>query len=207
MTYTIADIHGEYYKFMSMLNLIDFQESDTMYILGDAIDRGKYSTRTLLYIMNQANMKMLLGNHESMMLDSLNLNAKIYDIWQYNGGDKTEEQYLQLSEENRRKIYSYLKTLPLTIELDNYILVHAGINKTRKDKEFCLWAREDFLDCKVDLDKTVIFGHTPTYFMTGVRKNMSIWYGEGRIGIDCGACFKGGRLGCLRLDDMKEFYV
>lgn len=36
---------------------------------------------------------------------------------------------------------------------------------------------------------------------------MSIWHGDGRIGIDCGACFAGGRLGCLRLDDLKEFYT
>ena len=27
------------------------------------------------------------------------------------------------------------------------------------------------------------------------------------IYIDCGACFNNGRLGCLRLDDLKEFYV
>lgn len=27
------------------------------------------------------------------------------------------------------------------------------------------------------------------------------------IAIDCGCSFPGGRLGCLRLEDMKEFYV
>lgn len=27
------------------------------------------------------------------------------------------------------------------------------------------------------------------------------------IDIDCGACFDNGKLACLRLDDMKEFYI
>lgn len=28
-----------------------------------------------------------------------------------------------------------------------------------------------------------------------------------KIGVDCGASFPNGQLACLRLDDMKEFYV
>ena len=43
---------------------------------------------------------------------------------------------------------------------------------------------------------------------------LTIWYSEEAIGIDCGsgfsakqnACLEKGRLACLRLDDMKEFY-
>ena len=35
---------------------------------------------------------------------------------------------------------------------------------------------------------------------------MRIYHGNQMIGIDCGCAYKDGRLGCLRLDDMKEFY-
>ena len=35
---------------------------------------------------------------------------------------------------------------------------------------------------------------------------MRIYHGSGRIGIDCGCAYPEGRLACLRLDDMKEFY-
>ena len=35
---------------------------------------------------------------------------------------------------------------------------------------------------------------------------LSIWKSEKAIGIDCGCGYEYGRLGCLRLDDMKEFY-
>ena len=30
---------------------------------------------------------------------------------------------------------------------------------------------------------------------------------KGNIYIDCGVCYEIGKLGCLRLDDMREFYV
>ena len=46
---------------------------------------------------------------------------------------------------------------------------------------------------------TVIVGHAPT-------KSGKIEYGEGSIFIDCGAG-EGGKLGCLRLEDGKEFYA
>ena len=35
---------------------------------------------------------------------------------------------------------------------------------------------------------------------------MRIYHGNRMIGIDCGCAYKNGRLACLRLDDMKEFY-
>lgn len=53
--------------------------------------------------------------------------------------------------------------------------------------------------------KNVIFGHTPTiHYQSG--SPMRIYYGSGRIGVDCGCAYPEGRLACLRLDDMKEFY-
>ena len=44
---------------------------------------------------------------------------------------------------------------------------------------------------------------------------MQLWYGSHMIGLDCGSSYPengstengySGRLACLRLDDMKEFY-
>ena len=52
-------------------------------------------------------------------------------------------------------------------------------------------------------DKIIITGHTPTLAINGKDK---IYHNKNNIVIDCG-CTYGGRLACLRLDDMKEFYV
>ena len=68
--------------------------------------------------------------------------------------------------------------------------------------------------CVYPADCTVIFGHSGTYHYQQDNP-MRIWYGKGLIGIDCGASYpeggdprsgRIGRLACLRLDDMQEFY-
>ena len=40
MIYVMSDIHGCYEKYRQMLDLIRFCEEDTLYILGDVVDRG-----------------------------------------------------------------------------------------------------------------------------------------------------------------------
>ncbi len=51
----------------------------------------------------------------------------------------------------------------------------------------------------------LIFGHTPTCYFQN-KEPLCICKTDNAIGIDCGAGFEDGRLSCLRLDDMQEFY-
>jgi serine/threonine protein phosphatase 1 len=60
-------------------------------------------------------------------------------------------------------------------------------------------------DTKYFDDATIIAGHVPTYKVDGAESG-KIYHGEYGILVDCGAAF-GEPLGCLRLEDMKEFYV
>ena len=53
-------------------------------------------------------------------------------------------------------------------------------------------------------NKTVVVGHLPTTEENG--GNGRIWFGNGGVNINCGVK-DGGYLGCLRLDDMKEYYI
>ena len=39
MIYVMSDIHGEYNRYKAMLEKIQFSDNDTMYIIGDVIDR------------------------------------------------------------------------------------------------------------------------------------------------------------------------
>ena len=39
-TYVISDIHGMYNKFVELLNKIKLKDTDTLYILGDVLDRA-----------------------------------------------------------------------------------------------------------------------------------------------------------------------
>ena len=73
MTYVLSDIHGNMPNFKSILKQIDLQPEDTLYILGDVIDRYPEGIRILRMIMAMPNAKMLLGNHEYMMLKAISM--------------------------------------------------------------------------------------------------------------------------------------
>lgn len=64
----MSDIHGHYDAYMKMLELIQFSEDDTLYILGDIIDRGPNPVKILLDLMKRTNVRILAGNHCHMAL-------------------------------------------------------------------------------------------------------------------------------------------
>jgi len=101
------------------------------------------------------------------------------------------------------------------LEINNktYILVHAGLGNFAPDKEMWEYELDELVWERADYNKTyfedeyVITGHTPTIIIEGNPKPCDIYRANNHIAIDCGCNIEGGRLGCLRLDDMQEFYV
>ena len=71
MIYVMSDIHGNLERFESIMRQINLKEEDTLYILGDVIDRYPYGIKLLRKIMKMPNVKMLLGNHDYMMLQAI----------------------------------------------------------------------------------------------------------------------------------------
>lgn len=76
MIYVTSDIHGNMYRFNSILAQIKLQPNDTLYILGDVIDRKPDGIRILRKIMSTLNLKELLENHKYMTLCAL---GKLYN--------------------------------------------------------------------------------------------------------------------------------
>ena len=62
MIYCMSDIHGELDRFKAMLDLINFSSDDTLYIIGDVIDRHPGGVEILKIIKDTPNMFMLLGS-------------------------------------------------------------------------------------------------------------------------------------------------
>lgn len=230
--YVMSDIHGEFDLFIKMLEKINFSSDDKLIILGDVFDRGPHPLKIIKYIMENDNIELLMGNHEKMFLDFMlsedEANKHItYGMWMNNGGYTTLSQYDKLGTNEQKSIVDYINNLPLYRIIDNYILVHSGINinglHQRKDineimnkqtKDDFLWSREEFYNEKGIDGYTIIFGHTPTPLIRNQSENydFTIWHDDvynDKIGIDCGATFNayGGMLGCIRLNDKKEFYV
>ena len=214
MIYCMSDIHGEFDRYLSMLQKICFTDEDTMYILGDVIDRGRYGIDILLDIMDRPNVHMILGNHEFMCLATLGPNSEIdaRRIWQQNGGGVTRSCLLYGSgKQHRGKIIRFLMNLPdhmdVVVNGRAFHLVHGYPGDDKRDR---IWSRPEPDSPAPMAGTTVIVGHTPTVYLRGCDGNpYRIWHGNEIIGIDCGCGNQTElrRLACLRLDDMREFYV
>ena len=71
MIYVMSDLHGCFEEYKRMLEKIDFKESDTLYILGDIVDRGSQSIQILQDMMVRSNVFPILENHEYMLNECL----------------------------------------------------------------------------------------------------------------------------------------
>ena len=66
MHYVMSDLHGRYDLFLRMLEKISFSACDTLYLLGDLIDRGPDGIQLIRDMMKRPNVIPFLGNHEDM---------------------------------------------------------------------------------------------------------------------------------------------
>lgn len=218
MHYILSDIHGNKEAFDTMLSQIDLQPEDHLYILGDVIDRGTHGIELLQQIRKMKNCSLLLGNHEYMMVNAFrhpdNLHLKY--LWRNNGYMHTYDRFVDLTQEKQEDLLRYLESLPVQLEITvnrrRFILVHAApqeLLETENErcydpKEFMVWHRLSKFS-RMPARKNVIFGHTPTW---KYHKKPHIFHGKKMFAIDCGCGFpnRGGQLGCIRLEDMTEYY-
>lgn len=225
----MSDIHGHYAKYRAMLAEIHFSSADTLYILGDVIDRGPDGVKILQDMMERPNIIPILGNHELTAAVCLpwlmeevtdqSFNSLSEDIiaalgeWIANGGTTTLRGLKNLTQQERGKILEYLQEMALYEEVTvggrAFLLVHAGLDNFSPNKPLGEYELTDFLfgrpgaDTSYYPDKTVIFGHTPTRLLSGKDR---IFNNGTVFDIDCGCAF-GGPLGCLCLETMEEIYV
>lgn len=213
MIYCMADIHGAYDRYQKMLEAIGFCENDTLYVIGDTIDRGQQSIEVVLDMMNRSNVILLRGNHEQMCLDDLHRHIEEARArWQRNGGGRTRSDLLyKQSKVTRSKILHYFLCAPTFADIEvnarKFHLVHGFPADNDHDR---IWGRPTPDTPRPFADSTAIVGHTPTSLLTGEEASpLTIWHENGIIDIDCGCAFRSAfsRLACLRLDDMQEFYV
>ena len=72
MTYVMSDIHGDYERYMKMLETINLDEDrDTLYVLGDVIDFGGEGMKILDDMSARPNVYPIIGDHEYTALPLL----------------------------------------------------------------------------------------------------------------------------------------
>ena len=231
-TYVMADIHGEYEKFIKMLSLINLNDDDILYIIGDVIDRGPDSVKLLKDLSMRSNVYPIVGNHElvarivlrKLLVEITDDNAEnhldpevigMYLEWSANGGNSTIKEFRDLPLSEKYDLLDYMDEFQLYDILEisgkTFLLVHGGLGNFAPGKRLSEYTPDELTFCRPDYNTKffkddsvyIVSGHTPTLSITG---EPAIYHCNNNIVIDCGAAY-GGRLACLRLDDMKEFYV
>lgn len=232
-TYVMGDVHGEYDKFMSLLEQIGLREEDTLYLMGDVLDRGPHPIKLLLKLMEMPNAFCLLGNHEQMALECLPFlmqeiteesarafgeeKMKALASWLQNGCETTLKELRTLDREMQEEVLEYLRDLLLYVELNaggaRYFLVHAGLSGFSPEKKIedyslfdLIWQRADY-GRRYFPDKILVTGHTPTQNIAENPEPGRIFRGNGHLALDCGAGFPDGRLAAVCLETGKEYYA
>lgn len=174
--FAISDIHGCNITFGNLLDQIAFSTSDELYILGDLIDRGPDSKGVFdrVFQMQEEGYQVhcLRGNHEQLFLDAVNDEEWAVGMWESNGGIQTMRSFGAMRPSQVPMLYrSFMAELPYYFELEEYVLVHAGLNLKRHfplmDPKSMMWIRRwygDFEDNRAEQwldDRIIVHGHTP----------------------------------------------
>ena len=228
MTYVVSNIHGDYESFKALLETINFKDTDIMYILGDIVDYGEGGIELINDISMRYNVYPIVGEHDFTALKMLAGFSRMLESgetptpefisemteWSADGGAVTLSAFRELDEDAREGVIDYLSDMALYEEIEvggqEYLLVHAGIANFTPDIDLDTLDPEDLFGEALDLtkkyydDKIIIVGHNPTTSDNGGEDR--IFYGNNSIDIDCGVA-RGGRLGCLCLENKKEYYI
>lgn len=215
-SFAITDIHGCARSFINLVeNIIQLKKEDTLFLLGDYIDRGPDSKGVIDYILRLKGLGFKLvclrGNHEEMLLKGIE-DETYLNLFLKNGGDKTFESFgiSRAGELQNEYLDFFQSTIHYAIQ-DHFILVHAGINfnhpQPLEDKESMLWIRK--FDAKNNpLNKIVVHGHTPISIIE-IEDQVKEASRRQDINIDNGCVFGlnefYGNLCCLELETLKLY--
>ncbi len=223
--YAIGDIHGRLDLFEQLLELIEADDAargpaDTrLVLLGDLIDRGPDSCGVMeraMALVQGGKVRVLAGNHEEMLLSSLNDPETLRHFLRHGGKETLFSYGLQRSDYAQAKLewvheqinallppahIAFIQSMENQIIYGDYLFVHAGIRPgvplDQQAVPDLRWIRREFLDHTDPHSHIVIHGHTITDAPV-VRPN--------RIGIDTGA-FASGRLTAIGLESAQSWFL
>ena len=229
MIYVTSDIHGQMEDLLLLLRQAGVGPTDTLYVLGDAADRGPDGAAMLRWLTGQPNVRFLLGNHEDMLLKCTFLfcgdgephteaEERHLNRWLRNGASPTIEGLHRMEREQPEELQRVLDALrrapvqtQLRVRERDLLLVHGGLpefDAARPPEDYpafdLLWHRPTPQEHWYD-DRLTVIGHTPTGFYGQEHAGRALWT-ETWVDIDTGAGH-GGTPMLLRLDDLKEFYL
>ena len=221
--FAVSDIHGCTTALIKSLDAVGFDRKNPdhlLIVLGDLFDRGAENRRVLEYLGTVKNKILIRGNHEDILMESLNtgrvgrlqgINGTLTTLAEffayYNG-----EAYLDIVESSGRRVAEMLRThidkMYDYFETENYIFVHGWITEDAGGNDFryatgakwhhARWTRwhNCYPNFEIPDGKTLVVGHTPCYYASMFDKSRSdydcsIFYGDRLVAIDGAAVSRG----------------
>jgi serine/threonine protein phosphatase 1 len=127
-TIAIGDIHGCSAALRALIEAINPTTDDTLVLLGDYIDRGPDSRGVLDYCVEleqRCPLVPLLGNHELMMVNSLE-NMSVIGPWLQCGGDATVRSYDGRIQNIPQEHLAFIRRCRTFYEMPTHFFVHAN---------------------------------------------------------------------------------
>ena len=208
--FVIGDLHGCPDETRALLDFLKNSEGlsdrDQVIFVGDYIDRGPDSKGVidLLIEFQRKNLQtvFLKGNHEDMLLEFLGYDGRLGHSYIMNGGAQFLQSYglavdmpvEEILESIPPSHISFLLNLDSYVEVEPFVVAHAGLNPLRDLKaqldEDLFWIRDEFISNIHYFRRVVIFGHTPYQDI--------MFHLPYKIGIDTGLVF-GNKLTCIEV--------
>lgn len=212
-TFVIGDIHGCAATLRRLVEeMLHPLPADHIYLLGDLIDRGPDSKGVLdlIFELRERGLSVssIRGNHEEMFLQAVDDHQSL-GMWTANGGFATLASFQADGPGDIPLRYrDFLGSLPLFILLDDFVIVHAGLNFDTQnpflDADAMLWTRSHSVDRQRIGGRRLICGHTPVS-LDQLKASLN----GSKIMLDNGCVFGGlpesGNLAALELMSMKLF--
>lgn len=173
--FAATDIHGCLATFRHLVEIeLRLQATDQLYLLGDYVNKGPDSAGVLNYLMNlQANgyqVHCLRGNHEQELLATIHGTPNANHMWKLETERDLVLASFGVTEAGAipARYVAWLAALPLTLELPDFVLVHAGFDfalppaDMRHDEHSMLYTKSFVFDPSRLGGKRLLHGHVPT---------------------------------------------
>lgn len=168
--FVIADIHGCYKTFRYLLEeILQPGRDDQLYLLGDYINKGPSSKKTLDYIIRLKEYlpetALLMGNHEQYLLNAQANPASFHLFIEKGGGQTLKDFGVDSPGKISESYFAFIRTLEYYRKFDDIILVHAGLNFKATDpyldRDAMLNIRSMGPPTPEFQSYTIIHGHVP----------------------------------------------
>lgn len=198
--FTATDLHGCLRTFRHLVEKeLHLRPDDALYLLGDYVNKGPDSRGVLDYLMQlQATgyqVHCLKGNHEKELLDTIAGQPNANHMWKAEAEPTMVLGSFGVAQpaDIPARYVQWMQALPLTLELSDFVLVHAGFNfalppaELRHDEHSMLYTKSFVFDASRLEGKRLLHGHVPTpvaQVQAGARAHAEV------LGLDCGCAYR-----------------